>query len=136
MNNQRKQLYDGLAMGAVLQEPVQLGGISVPPVFRQVAGKWIPILHEVPIPVRAIVLPLFQQAVATRLSAVIQFHARKLAIEGSIWFQDPKLYHLTIYHASTDQVNISILTKYCTCTIRFVEKSCTVVSIQEKCVLV
>lgn len=107
MNNRRKQLYDGIAADVASQDPIQLRNTS-PPMFKQVAGEWAPVLREVPIPVRAIVLPLFQQTVATKLSASLQFHAHKMALEGLIWFQDPKLYHLTIYHASTAQVRVSI----------------------------
>ena len=69
--------------------------------FRREQGRTLPILHPLDIPVRAVVLPVLDIALARRLTASVLHHLRPLMDPGDVWLQDPELLHSTLYHAST-----------------------------------
>jgi hypothetical protein len=54
--------------------------------------------------VRAVVLPLLDQEAAAQLHGAAVARLGALLGEGSVWWQDPALYHATVFHASTQGV--------------------------------
>jgi len=64
----------------------------------------IPKLKPLPVPVRAVVLPLLDQEAASEIHEAAAGQLTAVLGEGSIWWQDASLYHATVYHASTHGV--------------------------------
>jgi hypothetical protein len=63
-------------------------------------GRPTPILHPLAAPVRAIVMPVADPAIASRLYAAAKRHLVPALTEAGLWLQNMELYHSTIYHAS------------------------------------
>lgn len=72
--------------------------------FDSVTGLPRPQLQLLAVPVRALVAPLSDAAVAKALSEAVAAHLTPLLPPGGLWPQDPALYHTTLWHASRHQV--------------------------------
>ncbi|KFM24839.1 Translation initiation factor IF-3 [Auxenochlorella protothecoides] len=102
----RHALYEGMA-SALLSTPLQLDGPAgtqghaLGELFRTQGGTLVPVLMRLEVPVRALVAPIGDEVVARRLLAAVQAHVQPLLAENGLWMQDPRVYHATIFHAST-----------------------------------
>ena len=63
-----------------------------------------PVLKPLDIPVRATILPLLDQAAAAKVKAAVDSILLPVLPAGSIWRQNHKLYHSTLFHASSHVV--------------------------------
>lgn len=61
-------------------------------------------LKPLPIPVRALILPLRDAVVASRITAAMHSLLLPVLPAGGVWLQDDSLYHATLYHASSHAV--------------------------------
>lgn len=65
----------------------------------------VPKLRALEVPVRAVILPLLNHEVAFEIHEAAAGQLRGLLGEGSVWWQDPSIFHATVYHASTHRVS-------------------------------
>ncbi|KAF5829141.1 hypothetical protein DUNSADRAFT_16501 [Dunaliella salina] len=61
----------------------------------------VPVLHELDVPVRAMILPIRDASVAAQILETVQKLVLPALPEGAIWLQDNRLYHATVFHASS-----------------------------------
>lgn len=64
-----------------------------------------PVLQHLDVPVRAIVAPFPDAAMAARVSMVLKRHLLPLMPPAGVWLQDDGMYHSTLWHASHHQVS-------------------------------
>ena len=65
----------------------------------------VPILRPLPVPVRAVILPLLDTFAAHAIGSEIQrLRLPALPALSHVWLQDPQLYHATLFHASSHAV--------------------------------
>ncbi|EFN53062.1 hypothetical protein CHLNCDRAFT_54034 [Chlorella variabilis] len=76
-------------------------GMALGDMFKIEGGRLRPVVTVLPIPVRAIVMPLSDIQAALRLEDAVQRHLDPLMPPNGIWKQHHRLYHSTIFHAST-----------------------------------
>lgn len=68
-----------------------------------------PVLKPLDIPVRATILPLIDEAAAAKVKAAVDSILLPVLPAGSIWRQNHKLYHSTLFHASSHVVRDGVL---------------------------
>lgn len=82
--------------------------------FRTESEKLRPILKQLEIPVRAIVLPLVKDPLACeQLWQSLERHVLPLGTPAAIWPQNKHAYHSTLWHASPHQVRHLPPCKHC-----------------------
>jgi hypothetical protein len=95
----------GLQVGGIITQ-----GLKQEDLFRFTtaveAGTVVrPILHQLDVPVRAMVLPLTDKGVAASIRHAVDKELLQLYAPDSIWAQDHNIYHSTLYHASSHTVS-------------------------------
>jgi hypothetical protein len=100
------------------QHALQLGGIITQgltqkdlfSISSQKAGHLDvqPVLKPLDVPVRAVILPVLQQEAAAQIHAAAASILGSILDSSSIWWQDPQIYHATVYHASTHMVSAGV----------------------------
>lgn len=65
-----------------------------------------PRLRRLDVPVRAVVLPMLDLGAAAEIQEAAAGKLLALLDESAVWWQDPGVYHATIYHASTHRVPV------------------------------
>ena len=63
------------------------------------------VLHELDIPVRAVVMPLLDTKVSAWLHEALERHLVPIMPDAGMWVQNHGLYHSTVFHASTHTVS-------------------------------
>ncbi|GBG00104.1 hypothetical protein Rsub_12845 [Raphidocelis subcapitata] len=63
-----------------------------------------PRLRPLAVPVRAVVLPLLDRRASNEVHEAAAARLAEILGAGSVWWQDPGLFHATLYHASTHGV--------------------------------
>ncbi|KAL4855922.1 hypothetical protein ACK3TF_003683 [Chlorella vulgaris] len=101
----RRQLYAGMEQ-ALRDKGLALAtsdtqGMALGDMFKIEGGKLRPVVTVLKVAVRAVVMPLLDQAAALRLQAAVKSHLEPLMPPNGIWMQHNRLYHSTIFHAST-----------------------------------
>eukprot|EP00887_Chlorella_sp_A99_P006394 scaffold3.g6394.t1 len=100
----RRRLYH--AMASALEDHPALGGrriqgMGLSDILTTEGGVLRPVLKRLDVPVRAIVVPVTQAAVARRLADASLRHLVPLFPgEDGVWLQRGTLFHSTLYHAS------------------------------------
>ncbi|KAG1672424.1 hypothetical protein FOA52_013210 [Chlamydomonas sp. UWO 241] len=64
------------------------------------------VLKPLDIPVRAMILPLLQESANTYMKSVVDAVLLPALPPGAVWLQDHRLYHATIYHASSHSMPV------------------------------
>jgi hypothetical protein len=64
-----------------------------------------PVLRRLDVPVRAIVAPFPDRAMAGRVVAALQRHLLPVMAPAGVWLQDDSMYHTTLWHASHHQAS-------------------------------
>lgn len=98
----RELSHTGLAVGGVITQGVRQSDLfHVEWDLARGSLQVVPTPVPLQVPVRAVVLPVLDQGVPAAVQGVLKQHLQPLVLPGSIWFQDPVIYHSTLYHAST-----------------------------------
>ncbi len=79
-------------------------GLSLGDLFS-VHGRGLKaVLHELEVPVRAVVIPMQDAKVAGWLHEAVMRHLAPIMPDAGMWVQNHGLYHSTVFHASTHTV--------------------------------
>ncbi|GAB4821342.1 hypothetical protein N2152v2_008388 [Parachlorella kessleri] len=101
--HERRRLYENMA-ASLASKGLLVGGtqgLSLGDLF-QVHGRGLKaVLHELDIPVRAVVMPLLDTKVSAWLHDALERHLVPIMPEAGMWVQNHGLYHSTVFHAST-----------------------------------
>jgi hypothetical protein len=93
-------LCDVLAAGAVATQGLQQSSLFS---FEGSAVK--PVLQRLDVPVRAIIAPFSDGAMAGRVVAAVRRHLLPLMAPAGVWLQNDSMYHSTLWHASHHQAS-------------------------------
>ncbi|GAX78176.1 hypothetical protein CEUSTIGMA_g5618.t1 [Chlamydomonas eustigma] len=99
-------LQNGLSLGGVITQGLKQSDLFV---FSEVATSGVtitPVLKPLDIPVRAMILPLLDYEVSGRIKASVEKLLLPVLPIGAVWMQDSKLYHATLYHASSHAIPV------------------------------
>eukprot|EP00899_Mesostigma_viride_P012166 jgi/Mesvir1/20950/Mv08021-RA.1 len=75
-------------------------GLKTSDLFLVQGGRIMPILKRLEHPVRAMVLPVQSASVSQQISHATQQALSRNFGQDDVWFQDPSMYHLSVWHAS------------------------------------
>ena len=95
----------GLKVGGVITQGLtQADLFRVAHDARSGSVRVAPILHPLEVPVRAMILPLLDRTASSKVRDAVKQLLLPVLPEGAVWLQDDKLYHSTLYHASSHVV--------------------------------
>lgn len=96
--------------GAVATQGLQQSSLFT---FEGSAVK--PVLQRLDVPVRAIVAPFSDRAVAGKVATAVRRHLLPLMAPAGLWLQNNSMYHSTLWHASHHQASRHLAIPFPSC---------------------
>lgn len=95
----------GLTVGGVITQGLtQKDLFKIEADARTGSTHIVPILHPLSTPVRAMILPLVDSVAASKVRDAVVSMLVPVLPADSVWLQDHRIYHATVYHASSHTV--------------------------------